>query len=59
MASFADVQYCIYADTLSGSDKVQNYDDVIYGRFDFLLSWSLLNQLCHIQCGRGAIKRVN
>ena len=31
MESFADVQYCIYADTMSGSEKAQNYDDVLYG----------------------------
>ena len=31
MASFAEVQYCIYADTVGGSEKVQNYADVIYG----------------------------
>ena len=34
MASFADVQYCIYA--VGGSEKVQNYADVIY-------EWSLAN----------------
>ena len=34
MASFADVQYCIYA--VGGSEKVQTYADVIYG-------WSLTN----------------
>jgi hypothetical protein len=34
MASFADVQYCIYADMVGGSEKVQTYADVIYG-------WSL------------------
>ena len=33
--NFADVQYCIYADLIpfnevGGSEKVQNYDDVIY-----------------------------
>ena len=32
MASFADVQYCSYADIVVGSEKVQNYSDVIYGR---------------------------
>ena len=30
MTSFADVQYCIYADTLGGSEEVKNYADVIY-----------------------------
>ena len=37
IASFADVQYCIYADLtpkVGGSERVQNYADVIYG-------WSL------------------
>ena len=34
---FADVQYCIYADIVGGSEKVQNYADVIYG-------WSLTQQ---------------
>ena len=39
MATFADVQYCIYADLtpfneVGGSEKVQNYADVIY-------EWSL------------------
>ena len=35
MASFADFQYCIYADIMGGcgSEKVQNYADVIYGWF--------------------------
>ena len=28
---FADVQYCIYADIVGGSEKVQKYSDVIYG----------------------------
>jgi hypothetical protein len=28
---FADVQYCIYADIVGGSEKVQKYFDVIYG----------------------------
>ena len=63
MASFADVQYCIYGGTLGRSRKVQNYDDVIYGwsfRADLtLLSWGLLNRVFHIQCGRGTIKKVN
>ena len=27
-ASFADVQYCIYADIVGGPEKVQNYADV-------------------------------
>ena len=34
MSSFADVQYCIYADiveSVGGSKKVQNYAYVIYG----------------------------
>ena len=31
MASFADVQYYIYADIVGGSEKVQYYDNVIYG----------------------------
>ena len=40
MASFADVQFCIYADIgwlerVGGSEKVQNYADVIY-------EWSLI-----------------
>ena len=26
---FADVQYCTYADTVGGSEKVHNYADVI------------------------------
>jgi hypothetical protein len=30
MASFADIQYCIYADIMGGSEKVQTYADVIY-----------------------------
>ena len=37
MSSFAVVQYCIYADLtplVGGSEKIQNYADVIYG-------WSL------------------
>ena len=43
MSSFVDIQYCIYADLtplvgvgewVGGSEKVQNYADVIYG-------WSL------------------
>ena len=29
MASFADFQYCIYADIVGGSEKFQNYADVI------------------------------
>ena len=38
MAIFADVQYCIYADTeVGGLEKVQTYADVIYG-------WSLSEQ---------------
>jgi hypothetical protein len=37
MASYADVQYCIYADIVGGSKKVRNYDSVIYG-------WSLINK---------------
>ena len=40
MESFADVKYCIYADIgwlerVGGSEKVQNYADVIY-------EWSLI-----------------
>ena len=31
MASFTLVQYCIYADKVGGSEKVQNHADVIYG----------------------------
>ena len=31
MAVFADVQYCIYADIVGGSEKVPKYVDVIYG----------------------------
>ena len=34
MTSFADIQYYIYTDIVGGSEKVQNYADVIYG-------WSL------------------
>ena len=34
MAGFADIQYCIYADIVGGSEKVQKYADVIQG-------WSL------------------
>ena len=33
MASFADVQYCIYADIVAGSEEFQNYADVINGWF--------------------------
>ena len=29
-ADDADVQYCIYTDIVGGSEKVQNYADVIY-----------------------------
>ena len=29
MTVFADVQYCIYADNVGGSKKVQNYADVL------------------------------
>ena len=29
MAIFADVQYCIYADIVGGSEKVQKYADVM------------------------------
>ena len=36
MTRFADVQYCIYAKIVGGSEKVQNYAEVIYG-------WSLEN----------------
>ena len=39
MASFADVHYCIYADMVGGSEKVQNYAEIIYG-------WSLMKQCC-------------
>ena len=35
MARFADFQYFIYADNLGGSEKVQNYPDVVY-------EWSLV-----------------
>ena len=35
MASLADVQYCMYADTVGGSEKVQNYADVIYAGCSF------------------------
>ena len=31
MASFADVQYCIYAVIVAGSEEFQNYADVING----------------------------
>ena len=34
MASFADVQYCSYADIVGGYENVQNYADIIHG-------WSL------------------
>ena len=34
VAVFEDVQYYIYADKVGGSEKVQNYADLIYG-------WSL------------------
>ena len=34
MASFDDALYCVYADMMSESKKVQNYVDVIHG-------WSL------------------
>ena len=30
IASFAKVQYCVYADIVGGSEKVPNYSDVIY-----------------------------
>ena len=33
-AVFADIRYCIYADMVGGSKKVQKFADVIYG-------WSL------------------
>ena len=36
--SFADVQYCIHADKVGGSEKVQNYADIIYG-------WSLVQMV--------------
>ena len=29
IAIFADIQYCIYADIVDGSEKVQKYADVI------------------------------
>ena len=35
MASFADIQYCIYADILGRSEEVENFADVING-------WSLI-----------------
>ena len=38
MAVFADVQYCIYADILGGSKKIQKCADVVYG-------WTLLDIL--------------
>lgn len=31
MFSFTDVQHYVYADIVDGSDKVQNYADVVYG----------------------------
>ena len=31
MAVFTDVQYCIYADMVDESEKVQKCTDVIYG----------------------------
>ena len=31
MAIFDHVQYCIYADLVAGSEKVQKYADVIKG----------------------------
>ena len=31
MAGFVDIQYCIFADIVGVSEKVQNYADVIHG----------------------------
>ena len=36
MASFEDVLYYVYADTLGGSEKVQKYADVL----DVICGWS-------------------
>ena len=30
MVNFADVQYCIYADIVGGSEKIQEYADVVH-----------------------------
>ena len=51
MASFAVVQYHIYADIMGGSEKVQKCADIRYG-------WSLtstlfLNHVCRSTAGRG------
>ena len=45
MAIFADVQYCIYADIVDGSEKVQKYDDVIQGWSPYVaaVSWNEVN----------------
>ena len=45
MASFADIQYCIYADKVGGVQNGQKYADVIQG-------WSIVKDENHIlTCG--------
>jgi hypothetical protein len=44
-AVFADVQYYIYADKVGGSEKVQNYADVIYEWSLTLNGQGLLNKI--------------
>ena len=43
IAIFADVQYCIYANLVSGSKKVQTCAEVIYGWSLAIISWYTAN----------------
>ena len=48
MTTFADVQYCIYAYiVVGGSEKVQNYADVLYGCFLIHMHLTLTLQLIY------------
>ena len=47
MVIFADVQYCIYADIVGGSEKVQKYADVIQGWSGSDTTGSCVRNVCH------------